>query len=61
MDARSALTAPPPWVRRTTVEALADHGLEPGDVSYVINTHLNDHAGDNYMFPEATFLIDTWA
>ena len=46
-----------PWVRRTTVEALADHGLEPGDVKYVINTHLNDHGGDNHMFPEATFII----
>jgi glyoxylase-like metal-dependent hydrolase (beta-lactamase superfamily II) len=46
-----------PWIRRTTVEALADHALEPGDVKYVINTHLNDHAGDNYMFPEATFIV----
>lgn len=46
-----------PWVRRTTIEALADHGLEPGDVKYVINTHLNDHAGDNHLFPEATFIV----
>lgn len=46
-----------PWVRRRTVEALADHGLEAGDVTYIINTHLGDHAGDNHMFPEATFII----
>jgi glyoxylase-like metal-dependent hydrolase (beta-lactamase superfamily II) len=46
-----------PWVRRTTVEALADHGAEPGDIKYVINTHLNDHGGDNHMFPEATFIV----
>lgn len=43
------------WVRRPTPDAVADHGFEPGDVKYVINTHLHDHAGDNYMFPEATF------
>jgi glyoxylase-like metal-dependent hydrolase (beta-lactamase superfamily II) len=46
-----------PWVRRRTTEALTDHGLEAGDIKYVINTHLNDHAGDNHMFPEATFII----
>jgi glyoxylase-like metal-dependent hydrolase (beta-lactamase superfamily II) len=46
-----------PWIRRSTVEALADHGLEPGDVKYVINTHLSDHAGDNHMFPDSTFVI----
>jgi glyoxylase-like metal-dependent hydrolase (beta-lactamase superfamily II) len=46
-----------PWVRRTTVEALADHGAEPGDIKYVVNTHLNDHGGDNHMFPEATFIV----
>ena len=48
-----------PWVRRTTVQALADHGLEAGDIAYVINTHLNDHAGDNHLFPEATFIVQT--
>ena len=46
-----------PWVRRRTPEALADHGLKPGDVKYVINTHLNDHGGDNYLFTEATFIV----
>jgi glyoxylase-like metal-dependent hydrolase (beta-lactamase superfamily II) len=46
-----------PWLRRTTTQALSDHGLEPGDISYVINTHLNDHGGENYLFPEATFIV----
>ncbi len=46
-----------PWLRRTTPDALADHGVEPGDVKYIINTHLGDHSGDNYMFPQATFIL----
>jgi glyoxylase-like metal-dependent hydrolase (beta-lactamase superfamily II) len=46
-----------PWIRRTTTEALADHDLEPGDVKYIVNTHLGDHSGDNNMFTEATFII----
>jgi glyoxylase-like metal-dependent hydrolase (beta-lactamase superfamily II) len=45
------------WTRRTTLEGLADHNIEPGDVKYVINTHIGDHSGDNHMFPEATFLL----
>ena len=46
-----------PWIRRTSVQALADHGIEPGDVQYIINTHVGDHSGDNHMFPHATFII----
>jgi glyoxylase-like metal-dependent hydrolase (beta-lactamase superfamily II) len=46
-----------PWLRRHTAIALADHGFEPGDVRYIINTHLGDHSGDNAAFPEATFII----
>jgi glyoxylase-like metal-dependent hydrolase (beta-lactamase superfamily II) len=46
-----------PWIRRTTPEALMDHGIEPGDVKYIINTHVGDHSGDNHMFPNATFII----
>jgi glyoxylase-like metal-dependent hydrolase (beta-lactamase superfamily II) len=46
-----------PWVRRTTLDALADHGVEAGDVKYIINTHLGDHSGDNHFFPEATFIV----
>jgi glyoxylase-like metal-dependent hydrolase (beta-lactamase superfamily II) len=46
-----------PWIRRTTPEALLDHGIEPGDVKYIINTHVGDHSGDNHLFPNATFII----
>lgn len=45
------------WVRRTAVEALADHGFGPDDVDIVINTHLGDHSGDNHLFPEARFVV----
>jgi N-acyl homoserine lactone hydrolase len=46
-----------PWVRRSTVEALADHGLIPSDVKFIVNTHLGDHSGDNRDFPHASFVI----
>jgi N-acyl homoserine lactone hydrolase len=46
-----------PWMARSTLAALADHGVEPGDVKYVINTHLGDHSGENHLFKEATFVI----
>lgn len=46
-----------PWMARSTIVALADHNVEPGDVKYVINTHLGDHSGENYLFPDATFII----
>ncbi|WP_427919222.1 MBL fold metallo-hydrolase [Streptomyces sp. cg40] len=45
------------WVRRTAVEALADHGIEPAEVSIVVNTHLGDHSGDNCLFPHARFVV----
>jgi N-acyl homoserine lactone hydrolase len=50
-----------PWIRRATTTALADHGVEAGDIKFIINTH----AGDNHLFPNATFIIQepevTWA
>jgi N-acyl homoserine lactone hydrolase len=46
-----------PWVRRPTVEALADHGYDPADVAYIINTHLGDHSGDNQLFAHATVIV----
>lgn len=45
------------WIARTTRAALADHYVKPEEVKFVINTHLLDHAGDNYMFPNATFIV----
>jgi N-acyl homoserine lactone hydrolase len=42
----------------TVVNRLAEVGLAPGDVRYVINTHLHfDHCGGNGLFPDATFLV----
>jgi len=46
-----------PWVRRPTDEALADYGLDPSDVKYIINTHLGDHSADNLLFKHATQII----
>jgi len=52
------------WMARSTLAGLADHDIEPGDVKYVINTHLGDHSGENYLFPDATFIVQqpevTW-
>jgi glyoxylase-like metal-dependent hydrolase (beta-lactamase superfamily II) len=46
-----------PWVRRSTVDALLDHGIEPADVRYIINTHLGDHSADNELFRHATVVV----
>jgi len=35
---------------------LARHGIEPGDIEIVINTHLHwDHCSNNSLFPERSF------
>ncbi len=40
------------------VAQLKKIGLAPGDVKYVVNSHLHfDHAGGNRFFPDATFLV----
>lgn len=37
---------------------LSELDLRPADIDYVINTHLHfDHAGNNDMFPSATFFV----
>ena len=42
----------------TVVNRLKEVGVSPGDVRYVINTHLHfDHCGNNASLPEATFLV----
>jgi glyoxylase-like metal-dependent hydrolase (beta-lactamase superfamily II) len=39
-------------------DGLAERGLEPGDVEYVILTHLHyDHASNNHLFPDAEFFV----
>jgi N-acyl homoserine lactone hydrolase len=45
-------------VNRTAAEALDDHGLVPGDIAFVINTHLHfDHCGQNAVFKHAPFYV----
>lgn len=42
----------------TVVNRLAEIGLSPKDIRFVINTHLHfDHCGGNASFPDATFLV----
>src|ERR687888_811326 len=40
------------------VSQLARAGLQPDDITYVVNSHLHfDHCGGNEFFPHATFLV----
>lgn len=42
----------------TLTHRLAELGLTPQDVGYVVNTHLHfDHAGDNELFPHARLFV----
>jgi N-acyl homoserine lactone hydrolase len=37
---------------------LGEIGLAPDDIDLIVNTHLHfDHAGGNFLFPHATFLV----
>lgn len=45
-------------VNRTASQALGDHGLVPGDIAFVVNTHLHfDHCGQNAVFKHAPFYV----
>jgi N-acyl homoserine lactone hydrolase len=45
-------------VNRTAADALSEHGLVPGDVALVVNTHLHfDHCGQNAVFRHAPFYV----
>jgi glyoxylase-like metal-dependent hydrolase (beta-lactamase superfamily II) len=38
---------------------LKDEGLKPEDIDYIINTHEHfDHCGNNYLFPNASKIVD---
>src|ERR671924_1197190 len=40
------------------VSQLARAGLQPADITYVVNSHLHfDHCGGNEFFPQATILV----
>jgi glyoxylase-like metal-dependent hydrolase (beta-lactamase superfamily II) len=45
-------------VNRSVADALDEHGMTPGDIGLVINTHLHfDHCGQNAVFKHAAFYI----
>jgi glyoxylase-like metal-dependent hydrolase (beta-lactamase superfamily II) len=45
-------------VNHSVADALDEHGLTPGDVGLVINTHLHfDHCGQNAVFKHAAFYV----
>jgi len=51
---------PADWriVNRSVADALDEHGMTPGDIGLVINTHLHfDHCGQNAVFKHAPFYI----
>lgn len=53
---------PADWrvVNRSVADALDGHGLTPGDIGLVINTHLHfDHCGQNAVFKHAAFYVQT--
>jgi N-acyl homoserine lactone hydrolase len=45
-------------VNRSVATALDEHGMTPGDIGLVINTHLHfDHCGQNAVFKHAAFYV----
>jgi glyoxylase-like metal-dependent hydrolase (beta-lactamase superfamily II) len=47
-------------VNRSVADALDEHGMTPGDIGLVINTHLHfDHCGQNAVFKHAAFYVQT--
>ena len=53
---------PADWrvVNHSVADALDEHGMTPGDIGLVINTHLHfDHCGQNAVFKHAAFYVQT--
>ncbi|XP_078056986.1 metallo-beta-lactamase domain-containing protein 1 [Mustelus asterias] len=47
-----------PWDKGVILQGLGAHGLEAGDVSFVVCTHgHSDHVGNLNLFPEATVVV----
>jgi N-acyl homoserine lactone hydrolase len=45
-------------VNRSVADVLDEHGMTPGDIGLVINTHLHfDHCGQNAVFKHAAFYV----
>jgi N-acyl homoserine lactone hydrolase len=45
-------------VNRSVADALDELGMTPGDIGFVINTHLHfDHCGQNAVFKHASFFL----
>jgi glyoxylase-like metal-dependent hydrolase (beta-lactamase superfamily II) len=49
-----------PEQQQQIVDALATHGVDPDEIQWVVNTHGHlDHVGNNNLFPQATFILDS--
>ena len=58
MEGRNKSVGPPGGGPDPVVDALADRGLEPGDVDTVVLTHLHhDHAANVALFDDAEFVV----
>jgi glyoxylase-like metal-dependent hydrolase (beta-lactamase superfamily II) len=49
-----------PEQRREILDALAARRIDPAAIAWVVNTHGHlDHIGNNNLFPNATFVLDS--
>jgi len=49
-----------PLQKDELIQRLEEHNLAPADIDFVVITHgHSDHIGNNNLFPEATFILDT--
>ncbi len=49
-----------PQQRQEILGALANRGVDPAAIAWVVNTHGHlDHIGNNNLFPNATFVLDS--
>ena len=49
-----------PEQRQEILDALTARGQDPANIAWVVNTHGHlDHIGNNNLFPNATFVLDS--